>query len=57
MCLAKNNPDQQKTSSVTKSSDVASSMVSTTKKAPEDSCPFTPVEGIRKNITCFLSEM
>jgi hypothetical protein len=51
-----NTPAQQK-SSASKSPDVVSTTISTTKKAPVDVCPFTPREGVKKNITCFLSDV
>jgi hypothetical protein len=51
-----NTPAQQKKSAL-KSPEVASTTISTTKKAPVDVCPFTPLEGVKKNITCFLSDV
>jgi len=51
------NAPAPKQTSAPKSPEVASTTISTTKKAPVDVCPFTPLEGVQKNITCFLSDV
>jgi len=51
------NAPAPKQTSAPKRPEVASTTISTTKKAPVDVCPFTPLERVRKNITCFLSDV
>jgi len=59
LCSVENKPSvSPQTTNAPMTSDQATTTLTTAKRDEESICPtFTPVEGVRKNITCFLSEV